>query len=461
MKKKVLIIGAGPSGLIAVKEFSANSEAFEVVCMEELSVVGGLWNYSPLITQPDHPTGSNYTAIYKNLRTNLPRQIMNYSDIPFPSDLPSFIHHSDVKKYLWNYSKHHHLDRYIRFNTRVDWVRPKEKLGGQDEWQVEAVDVLSNKTDSYHFHIVVVCNGHFTKAIYPKGIKGMDTFEGSIIHSQHYRDPEEYRGKRVMVVGAGPSGVDIVTEIFQAAKQTFLSHRIPVKVSVHDSVQQVGEITEFIGRDIIINPYNNGSTRNYCSLYGEMGDEDGGKLKLERVCEVDVVIFCTGFSFSFPFLNADCGVCVSSQETVDPLYKGLICLGNQSLCFIGLQNRILPFLLFEQQAKFLKSFYEGKFKIPKYGRELLDMVRKDEEAMEKYGINIVLYKYQMADYQWLYIDELAEMAGFETIPRIYEKLYKLVAKSRKESLFEYKDIEYEMGADDFWVRSQKKFDRNA
>ena len=67
-KKRVCIIGAGPSGLIAVREFTKNTEVFDVVCMEKLAVVGGLWNYSEVITDPNHPTGSDYTALYKNLR---------------------------------------------------------------------------------------------------------------------------------------------------------------------------------------------------------------------------------------------------------------------------------------------------------------------------------------------------------------------------------------------------------
>ena len=39
---------------------------------------------------------------------------MNFSDIPFPENIPTFVHHSDVKEYLWNYSKAHSLEKFIR-----------------------------------------------------------------------------------------------------------------------------------------------------------------------------------------------------------------------------------------------------------------------------------------------------------------------------------------------------------
>ena len=78
MKKRVLVIGAGAAGLIAIKEFGSFPDVFDVVCMESLSVVGGLWNYSEVITDPNHPTGSDYTAVYKNLRWTLNQDCFNY-----------------------------------------------------------------------------------------------------------------------------------------------------------------------------------------------------------------------------------------------------------------------------------------------------------------------------------------------------------------------------------------------
>ena len=54
---------------------------------------------------------------------------------------------------------------------------------------------------------------------YPQ-IKGMDVFKGQMIHSQRYRDPEEFRGKRVLVVGGGPSGIDIAIEIAACAEKS-------------------------------------------------------------------------------------------------------------------------------------------------------------------------------------------------------------------------------------------------
>jgi len=53
---------------------------------------------------------------------------------------------------------------------------------------------------------------HYTEPRMPETIS-LDKFEGLMLHSHDYRDPERFKDRRVLVLGAGPSGTDIVTEI--------------------------------------------------------------------------------------------------------------------------------------------------------------------------------------------------------------------------------------------------------
>lgn len=48
---------------------------------------------------------------------------------------------------------------------------------------------------------------------------GIDTFKGKFFHSREYKTPEEWRGKRVVVIGIGNSGGDIAVELGRMAKQ--------------------------------------------------------------------------------------------------------------------------------------------------------------------------------------------------------------------------------------------------
>lgn len=53
-------------------------------------------------------------------------------------------------------------------------------------------------------------------------LKGDDNFKGKKLHSHDYRVPEEFEGLNVVVIGAGPSGLDIGLEITSHAKQVRL-----------------------------------------------------------------------------------------------------------------------------------------------------------------------------------------------------------------------------------------------
>lgn len=67
------------------------------------------------------------------------------------------------------------------------------------------------------FDGVMICNGHYHTPNIPH-LPEDEIFEGHQMHSHDYRDPETFRNKRVLVIGAGPSGMDIALQIASTAK---------------------------------------------------------------------------------------------------------------------------------------------------------------------------------------------------------------------------------------------------
>lgn len=63
----------------------------------------------------------------------------------------------------------------------------------------------------------MICNGHYNDPYSPT-VEGQEKFEGDIAHSHTYRNAEPYTGKRVLLVGAGPSGLDLALQISKVAK---------------------------------------------------------------------------------------------------------------------------------------------------------------------------------------------------------------------------------------------------
>ena len=86
---------------------------------------------------------------------------MGFPDFPYKFSAPSFAHHSEILKYLQDYTQHFKLRRYIKFQTRVIQVLPVDSGKEWTGWQVftEPVGVESSGKESQVFDVVLVCNG--------------------------------------------------------------------------------------------------------------------------------------------------------------------------------------------------------------------------------------------------------------------------------------------------------------
>ncbi|XP_029683451.1 flavin monooxygenase isoform X2 [Takifugu rubripes] len=214
MVHRVAVIGAGASGLASVK--ACIEGGLEPVCFERGHDIGGVWNFRESL-EPGR------ASIYRSLVANTSKEMMCFSDFPMPADYPNYLHHSQLLGYLRLYVQHFDLLRHIRFQTTVTRVAQRAGFPQSGQWDVVTVNA-SGEEEKHVFDAVLVCSGQF---IYPSlpDFPGHEGFPGKCSHSWEYRDPEAYRGLRVLVVGIGNSGGDIAVEISRSAEMTFLSTR--------------------------------------------------------------------------------------------------------------------------------------------------------------------------------------------------------------------------------------------
>lgn len=129
--KDVCIIGAGVAGLINARYLK---ECFTVTIFEATSYIGGIWFFN------DYGTDTGKNAMYKNLRTNLPKQLMTFRDFSYDEDLPTFLTHSHVQSYLESYCDAYSIRELIEFNTPVVSVKPERNYMESNslKWIVES-----------------------------------------------------------------------------------------------------------------------------------------------------------------------------------------------------------------------------------------------------------------------------------------------------------------------------------
>ena len=113
--KKVLIIGAGISGLTATKH--ALDAGLTPVTLERSKDLGGVWNPS---------TG----RIWDRLSTNIVKYAAQFVEFPFTENIPAFPLGHHVFDYLKEYACKFNLFPHIKFNCEVTRV---EKVAGDEE----------------------------------------------------------------------------------------------------------------------------------------------------------------------------------------------------------------------------------------------------------------------------------------------------------------------------------------
>ncbi|KAJ3648317.1 hypothetical protein Zmor_020128 [Zophobas morio] len=384
---KIAIVGAGPAGLCAGRHCLKENFSFDIY--EQTGVIGGTWNYFPC-TDYDENGILVHSSMYKDLKTNLPKEIMTYEDLPYPDYYESYMSHEQVLDYVKSYSKKFRLEDHIKLFKQIVNVEPQGNI-----WLVEFEDVRNKQKEVEFYDAVMICNGHCKEAIIPK-IPGICSFQGTISHSRHYRTSEIYKGKKVLIIGAGTSGCGISNQISSVADKVYVSCKSGPFLPLSDYVREKPLVTEVDGNTAFFT--------------------DGTKEK------IDAVLYCTGYKYSVPFLSNKRGVNVTDKH-IHPLYKQIIIsIEHPTLAFIGLPLITSYFPLFDIQVRFFLSTLNGHYTLPAKKEMLQNLNHAVAKPVREYHV----LDHATGDY----FEELATEANIKRISPVIAKLYTYLSTNR-------------------------------
>nr|XP_032806922.1 flavin-containing monooxygenase FMO GS-OX5-like [Petromyzon marinus] len=415
---RVAVVGAGAAGLCVARHLLARPHDFHAPCVWELdSAAGGTWVYKQQRAE------ANLSSIYRDLRTNLPKEVMAFPDFPFDKSLPSFLHHSDVRAYLDKYIDHFHIRPHIKLKWRVERVQPvpaPEEAPRDVAWDLTARSLADGEVVTERYDSVIVCNGHYSKPYLPD-IPGLADFKGQVLHSHDYRSRERFAGQAVALLGAGNSGQDIAVDVSPVAREVWLCHRrAPLRSRLPDNVRQAPSVRSFTERGVLL--------------------ADGS----ERAA--DAFVFCTGYEYAFPFLAPEARVSVGDRR-VSPLYKHMIHAATPTLVFVGLCKLVNPFAFFDCQARYALATLRDPALLPP--RPEMDAeVRRELEAQRAAGVP-ERDCHLLGDRQWAYMAELARLLGTpEAAPSAAVRaLFDAVRAHREANLLAYRSLNYGITGD--------------
>ncbi len=409
--KTVAVIGAGISGVVSAAHLLR--QGLDVTVFERSSVPGGVWHFDPRVpTEPPYPnerpptsTPENTTLspsssgphhktefshctfeevslthappgpCYAGLRNNVSTPVMRTTLMDWPEGTPDYITHEQVEKYIHDLAVRTSVQDRVQYHTCVDsvgknsdaasgWTIHTQTLrrvtGDEAAGDYEIVD------REWVFDAVVAASGRYHEPRIPDmpGLKEWkQRFPDNVFHSKRYRSPELFRGKTVFVVGGGVSALDVVKEIVGLAQETYQSSRrgkydLPGSMFA-DGVNRVGPVDKFVP--------------------GEEGAGTGGSVVLsdgQVVPQIDMVVLCTGYITTYPYLGHLQNPAVSREEADDKviitsdgctthnLHKDLFYIPDPSLVFVGVPYHASAFSLFDFQANVLARVFAGKARLP-------------------------------------------------------------------------------------------------
>ncbi|KAJ7491288.1 hypothetical protein FB451DRAFT_1222690 [Mycena latifolia] len=220
---KVVVVGAGPSGLVACKsllEYASPDFPFDPIVLEQEADIGGTFRFRS----------------YENATLVSSKQLTSFSDFRLPFEHSDHLTLEEYVSYLRAYCKHFGITDRIRLESKVVNVA-RNPDGGHVVSYVTKTP--SGEWDSTPLTInatyVALCTGlHVIPAIPDiPGIEHVLTPENhepgiapAAYHSTEYKARAQLAGRRVMILGTGETGMDLAYEAAKAgAKEVVLCSR--------------------------------------------------------------------------------------------------------------------------------------------------------------------------------------------------------------------------------------------
>uniref|UniRef100_A0A1B6LY57 Flavin-containing monooxygenase n=2 Tax=Graphocephala atropunctata TaxID=36148 RepID=A0A1B6LY57_9HEMI len=406
MNMHVAVIGAGAAGLCATRHLTAHNSGFTCVVYEQTNCIGGTWVYTEN-TGKDEYGLPIYSAIYKNLRTNLGKENMEFPGFPFLNS-KSFVTAAEVLQYLQDYTNHYNLKENIKFLHHVKYVCPKA-----DKWEITSVHLPDNKEFIEKFDAVIVGNGHHNE---PDMVDfpGISDFRGKVMHSHSYRMPEPFTNKAVLICGAGPSGIDITYDLASSASKIYFSHRSQeLKLNEFPKNVEHVPVVHVVKEDHVI--FEDGSKSGY----------------------IDVILLCTGYKYALPFLAPECGITIIESKFIQPLYKHIVNINQPTMGFIALPFRTLLLPLIDHQVRYFLKTLTGEVELPTQEDMFAELAQEIQSKKEQ-GVPIRKYHELKANMK-PYMEGLADVAKLEQLPPVVYNIYQVTTSFREKNLKNYRN----------------------
>nr|ACO10820.1 Thiol-specific monooxygenase [Caligus rogercresseyi] len=421
MKKSVCVIGAGPSGMGIACQYSqlinsGHISELDLKIYEKQDISGGLWNLTWLTGAS--PNGEPvHGSMYKNLWSNGPKEGLEFPDYTFKEHfgraIPSFPPREVLLDYLRGRWKKYSAERFVEYEKIIKNVSYDSQT---KKFTVCIYDIQTDELFSKEFDYVVNATGHFSSLHLPT-FAGIESFPGRILHSHDFRSIEEFKNKTVLIVGASYSAEDIALQCHKfGVERVVCSYRSkPMAFKWPANIVERPLLLKIDGRTCF---FKDGSSEDF-----------------------DAIIFATGYIHTYPWMQNELRISCREPNTyfVDNLYKGILWTkgGGDKLLYMGAQDQLYTFTLFDIQANWVIKYIAGLISLPTKENMIQDWMEWKEKLKTKVK--------SFDDEAWFQLSYMKDLVGESEYPHELDcnDLFIQWHHSKDKSILAYRDDQYE------------------
>jgi cation diffusion facilitator CzcD-associated flavoprotein CzcO len=210
-KVKVILMGAGASSLNFFKKAEEEMDNLDIVCYEKNNDIGGTWLENR----------------YPGCACDIPS--VNYQ---FSWKIKLWSHYYSYAPEIWEYLKsierdHDFVNKYVKLRHRIEHVEWDDAAG---LWRCKVRDLETDEVTEDSAEFFINAGGVLNNWKWPE-IPGLHDFKGKLMHSAHYEEGYDLLSKRVAVIGAGSSGVQIVAAVQKKVDHLYHWIRSPIWIT--------------------------------------------------------------------------------------------------------------------------------------------------------------------------------------------------------------------------------------
>ncbi|SMN17422.1 Dimethylaniline monooxygenase (N-oxide forming) [uncultured Candidatus Thioglobus sp.] len=437
VKKKMCIIGAGPSGLCTAKEIQENNPNINIKVFEKSNTIGGV-----------------FSDCYEGLNLVNNPFLISFSDFP-PQDNNcddlSMWQAKEYVDYLNRYAKHNHLFSLIYFNHTVQKINKKDK-----QWEVFIQK--DGGIDIEIFDYLVICSGinHQARKTH---LPNQEKFSGEVVYGGDLKKTSDLKGKKVVFVGLGETASDLIYLSRNLVRQSYVSIRrwpgyfIPRYHDGKPTDLDTSNIYHSLSRNIddshlsfltkfkrkleyksialqedkkiqkemnrlnssyksinYLGPFRRVTTKscgfiktcleNKTSLKPEIVNLENKKITFKDGSSVlaDTIVLCTGNTFNLSFLPDDI---LDKTLPINKLYKYIFAPDVKHCYFVGFVRPNLGSIpsVSELQARYLSAYLKQEITLPNQEEMRQDILNQQQRFKWQFPVDFERIPH-LIDYYW-------------------------------------------------------------